>query len=182
MSYLNCLAFSVAEYIIESIIRAATTISKDGRTISWANISALLGLPSSTIRDSAGRAGVGTIKEIQEFILDGSQQVLQDVIVTGKVRDKIDIAESDDGNTVSVTSVSSKNKTIASVVKQCQVDLDLYEIVSPIVAHIKFAPVTTQSTVPDRNPTKKGMTAEISNSLNGMSMTYKFSDDHPTLT
>jgi len=203
---------SVAEYSSKSIIGAAATISKEGRSISWANISALLGIPSSTIRDSAGRAGVGTIQEIQDFILDGSQQVLQDVIVTGKVRDKIDIAESDDGATVSVTSVSSKNKTIASVVKQCQVDLDLYEIVSPkvrkwdvpikqkdaddstrleivecyyigfslvlkssihiispIVAHIKFAPpVTMRSATPDGSSEKsRGLAGGVEGGVEG---------------
>lgn len=57
------------------------------------------------------------------------------MITTGKVREKLDmiINEENGNNTVGVTSVSSKNKTIASVVKQCQVDLDLYEVVNPKV-------------------------------------------------
>ena len=48
------------------------------------------------------------------------------------MREKLDLLDEDNG-TVSVTSVSSKNKTIASVVKQCQVNVDLYEISAPKV-------------------------------------------------
>ena len=86
--------------------------------------------PETSIRDTA--AGVGTIREIQDFTTDGGVQVLQDVVIRGSVREKLDLLDEDNG-TVSVTSVSSKNKTIASVVKQCQVNLDLYEISAPKV-------------------------------------------------
>lgn len=116
---------STPKRTFEEVVDAVTLISTEGREVKWSSLSFALQSPPATIRDTVSLAGIHGILELTEFA--------SVVKAPSKVQNKLDMIEADDGNTVNVTSVSSKNKTIEDIVRECKIDLDMYEIISPKV-------------------------------------------------
>jgi hypothetical protein len=56
----------------QEIVGAVTLIAKDGRAVTWSNISQTLKASPATLRDIAGRAGISGIEELKDFVLESA--------------------------------------------------------------------------------------------------------------